>query len=194
MSNLKELTQEQHTNAERQQFVKVLMSGKINPQFYATYLWNQHKKYDLLEAMAAVNGIWLDIPYPIQRKMAIEQDFLELWEDKENPPPIVHSTHEYIDHMRTIMNDRDKVMSHIYVLHMGDLSGGQMIAKKVPGEGRMYKFDGDTTAIKEAIRNHTNDDMADEAKYVFESATNLFKELMELDIEHYLESSDTVSE
>jgi heme oxygenase len=77
---------------------------------------------------------------------------------------------------------------------MGDLSGGQMIAKKVPGEGRMYKFDGDTTAIKEAIRNHTNDDMADEAKYVFESATNLFKELMELDIEHYLESSDTVSE
>jgi len=79
MSNLKELTKEQHTNAERQDFVKVLMSGKINPQFYATYLWNQHKKYDLLEAMAAVNGIWLDIPFPIQRKMAIEQDFLELW-------------------------------------------------------------------------------------------------------------------
>jgi len=194
MSNLKELTHEQHTNAERQEFVKVLMSGKINPQFYATYLWNQHKKYDLLEAMAAVNGIWLDIPFPIQRKMAIEQDFLELWEDKENPPPIVPSTHEYIDHMRGIMNDRDKVMAHIYVLHMGDLSGGQMIAKKVPGEGRMYKFDGETAAIKEAIRSHTNDDMADEAKYVFESATNLFKELMELDIEHYLEPSDTVSE
>ena len=44
-------------DAERQEFVKVLMSGKINPQLYATYLWNQHKKYDLLEAIAAAT--WL---------------------------------------------------------------------------------------------------------------------------------------
>lgn len=190
MSNLKELTKEQHTNAERQAYVKVLMSGKINPQFYATYLWNQHKKYDLLEAVAAINGIWLDIPFPIQRKMAIEKDFLELWEDKENPPPIVPSTHEYINHMKAIMHDKEAVMAHIYVLHMGDLSGGQMIRKKVPGEGRMYQFDGDLDAVKDAIRNNTTDDMADEAKYVFESATQLFKELMELEIEHYLEQTD----
>ena len=38
MSNLKELTKEQHSNAERQGFVKVLMSGKINPElFYLTF-------------------------------------------------------------------------------------------------------------------------------------------------------------
>ena len=163
------------------------MSGKINPKFYAAYLWNQHKKYDLLEAMAAVNGIWIDIPFPIHRKMAIEQDFLELWDDKENPPPIVPSTHEYIEHMRDIMTDRDAIMAHIYTLHMGDLSGGQMIGRKVPGEGRMYQFEGDINEIKEAIRSQTSDDMAEEAKYVFDSAANLFKELMELDIEHYLE-------
>ena len=130
MSNLKDLTWEHHKDAERQEFVKVLMSGKINPDLYATYLWNQHKKYDLLESLAAVNGIWRDIPFPIQRKMAIEQDFLELWEDKENPPTIVPSTHEYIEHMRTIMHDRDAIMAHIYTLHMGDLSGGQMIGRK----------------------------------------------------------------
>ena len=187
MSNLKELTKEQHTNAERQAFVKVLMSGKINPQFYATYLWNQHKKYDILEAMAAVNGIFIDLPPGISRKMRIEEDFLELWEDKENPPVLVPSTHKYIEHMRTIMHDPQAIMAHIYVLHMGDLSGGQMIAKRAPGEGRMYQFDGDINQVKEAIRAKTTDDMADEARYVFESAATLFKELMELDIEHYLE-------
>jgi hypothetical protein len=32
--------------------------------------------------------------------------------------------------------------------------------------------------------------MADEARFVFESATQLFKELMELDIEHYLEQTN----
>ena len=76
MSNLKELTKEQHTNAERQEFVKVLMSGKINPDFYATYLWNQHKKYDLLEALAGAKGLLDDLP-DIRRKAKIEKDFVE---------------------------------------------------------------------------------------------------------------------
>lgn len=191
MSNLKELTKEEHTNAERQAFVKVIMSGRINPKLYATYLWNQHKKYDVLEAMAMAQGLLNDIP-TIRRKMRIEEDFLELWDDKNNPPAIVPSTYEYIDHMKGIMTDPDKLMAHIYVLHMGDLSGGQMIARKVPGEGRMYKFDGDVQDIKEKIRAKTHDGMAEEAKYVFASSTKLFQELMELDIEHYLEPADQV--
>mgnify|MGYP001457271689 CR=1 FL=1 len=161
------------------------MSGKINPELYATYLWNQHKKYDLLEALATANGLLSDFPN-IRRKLRIEQDFNELW-SKDTPPEILPSTHEYIAHMRQLMTDSTALMAHIYVLHMGDLSGGQMIARKIPGEGRMYKFEGDVKEIKEAIKSKTDDTMADEAKYVFESATNLFKELMELDIEHYLE-------
>ena len=185
MSNLKELTKDQHTNAERQAFVKVIMSGKINPKLYATYLWNQHKKYDLLEAMAGLNGILDDLPN-IRRKMKIEEDFLELWND-DTPPPLVNSTNEYIMHMREIMHDADKLMAHIYVLHMGDLSGGQMIAKKIPGQGRMYQFDTDKAALKELIRERTNDGMAEEAKYCFTASTNLFKELMEIDIDHYVE-------
>lgn len=185
MSNLKELTWEHHKDAERQEFVKVLMSGKINPKMYATYLWNQHKKYDLLEAMAGAAGLLDDLP-DIRRKMKIEQDFLELWTE-ENQPSIVQSTRDYIMHMKDIMNDSNLLMAHVYVLHMGDLSGGQMIARKAPGEGRMYQFDTDKAELKEAIRAKINDDMAEEAKYCFTASTNLFKELMELDIEPYLE-------
>lgn len=96
--------------------------------------------------------------------------------------------------MRDIMHDRDALMAHVYVLYMGDMSGGQMIKKKIPGEGRMYDFEGDIPAIKDKIRELTTDDMADEAKWVFDSATQLFQELMELDLEHTLEPSDTVSE
>lgn len=186
MSNLKELTKEAHTNAERQDFVKVLMSGKMHPDFYATYLWNQHKKYDILEALAGAQGLFNDIPVNIRRKQAIEQDFLELWKH-DHQPKIVPSTMAYIDHIKDIMGNKDALMAHVYVLHMGDLSGGQMIKKRIPGEGRMYQFEGDVTETKEAIRSQTNDDMADEAKWMFDSATNLFKDMMELDIEHYLE-------
>jgi heme oxygenase len=188
MSNLKELTWEHHKDAERQDFVKVLMSGKINPELYATYLWNQHKKYDLLEALAGAHGLLDDFP-DIRRKKKIEEDFLELW-NKDEPPVLVKSTEEYIMHLKPLIADTQSLMAHIYVLHMGDLSGGQMIKKKAPGAGRMYEFNTDKAALKEAIRAKTNDDMADEAKYCFTASTNLFKELMELDIEHYLEQTD----
>tara|TARA_B100001057_G_scaffold477842_1_gene547574 strand:+ start:9381 stop:9935 length:555 start_codon:yes stop_codon:yes gene_type:complete len=181
--SLKDLTWEHHKDAERQQFVKVLMSGKINPKLYATYLWNQHKKYDLLEALAGANGLLHDLP-GISRKHRIEKDYLELWKEV-NPPALTQSTRDYIMHMKYIMHDSNALMAHVYVLHMGDLSGGQMIAKKVPGAGTMYKFDTDKNKLKDAIRERTNDDMAEEAKYVFTSATNLFKELMELEIELY---------
>lgn len=181
--SLKDLTWEHHKDAERQQFVKVLMSGKINPKLYATYLWNQHKKYDLLEALAGANGLLHDLP-GISRKHRIEKDYLELWKEV-NPPVLTQSTRDYIMHMKYIMHDTNALMAHVYVLHMGDLSGGQMIAKKVPGSGTMYKFDTDKKKLKDAIRERTNDDMAEEAKYAFTSATNLFKELMELEIELY---------
>ena len=48
MLDIKELTMEQHKNAERQEFVKILMSGNIDEQLYATYLYNQLQCYSVL--------------------------------------------------------------------------------------------------------------------------------------------------
>jgi heme oxygenase len=191
MSNLKELTWEHHKDAERQEFVKVLMSGNIHPKFYATFLWNQHMKYDLLEALVSVTGLLIDIP-GIWRKQSIYDDFVELWSYEEQPV-ILESTKKYVEHMRTIIADPDALMAHVYVMHMGDLSGGQMIAKKVPGAGRLYQFEGDISQIKEQIRSKTHDGMADEARKCFSFATETFKELMELEgIEHYMEQVDSL--
>ena len=82
-----------------------------------------------------------------------------------------------MDHIFKIREDIDKVMAHVYVRHMGDLSGGQMLKKKVPGSGKLYQFDDDVQAIKEKIRSKCKDSMADEAKICFEYATELFKEM-----------------
>jgi heme oxygenase len=167
MSKIKELTWEHHQNAERQAFAKLLISGKISEDLYATYLWNQHKKYDILEAMMAAHGLFAEIGANISRKMLMEADIAELWK------------HD---------------VAHVYVFFLGDMSGGQMIKKKIPGAGRMYDFEGDVKELKDTIRNMTTDDMAEEARWVFASATKLFEELTELDFERYMESANTVSE
>lgn len=175
MSSLKELTWEAHKNAERQAFVMDIFKGIVDKQLYAEFLYNQHAVYDILEATAMMHGIFNDVP-TIRRAPNILQDFNELWGD--NPAPeLKTSTHRYIKHIFSIKEDAQKIMAHVYVRHMGDLSGGQMLKKKVPGSGTLYQFDGDVQELKEKIRAKTDDSMADEAKICFEYATELFKEM-----------------
>ena len=176
--SLKEATWEHHKNAERQAFVKRMFSGKMSEKDYATYLFNQHTAYNILEQMSIVNGLLADIP-EIRRAPAIYEDFTELWTE-ENSPPLAKVTQEYMDHIMKIGKDPHKLMAHLYVRHMGDLSGGQMIAKRVPGSGKYYQFEGDVDEIKNKIRSKLDDGMAEEAKVCFDFATKLFVELEEM--------------
>ena len=177
--SLRELTKDAHTNAERQEFVKILFSGKINPKLYATFLKNQHPCYELLEVCAMSLQILHGLP-DVRRAPAILADFMELRDDeKDGDPTILPTVDKYLKHILSIKDDPKKLMAHIYVRHMGDLAGGQMIAAKVPGSGRMYKFE-NPEVLKMAIRERISDDMADEAKVCFEFATQMFKEMLDL--------------
>jgi len=175
--SLKQLTHEAHKNAERQKFVNLLMGGSIDPKLYARYLKNQHPMYELLEVFAMMHGLFDGAP-DMRRAMAIHEDYMELWGDAPAPDlcPVVQ---KYLDHIMSIKDDPKKLMAHVYVRHMGDLAGGQMIAKRVPGSGKYYQFK-DPDALKVVIRERISDDMADEANVCFEFATQLFKEMQEL--------------
>lgn len=175
--SLKDLTHEAHKNAERQQFVKIMFSGSIDPKLYARYLKNQHPMYELLEVFAMMHGL-LDGLGDIRRAPKIHEDYIELWGDGPAPElcPVVQ---KYLDHIMSIKDDPKKLMAHVYVRHMGDLAGGQMISKRVPGSGRYYHFE-DAESLKTAIRTRISDDMADEAIICFDFATQLFKEMQEL--------------
>jgi heme oxygenase len=176
--SLKELTYEHHRNAERQQFVKVLMSGHIDPKLYATFMYNQHQQYNILEVCSMSHGLMNGL-MDIRRAPNIWADYEELWEDKDNPPELLSVTKEYADHIMSIKDDEKKLFAHIYTRHMGDLSGGQMIRKKIPGSGTLYNFE-NGTALKELIRERLDDSMADEAKICFDFATKTFQELMDV--------------
>lgn len=184
MDNLKELTKQSHRDAETSPFVKVLFSGKIDPLLYATYLKNQHPMYEILEVCAMPHGLFNDVP-DTRRAPAILADFSELWTDPDNQPFILPVVKDYMDHILSIKDDPKKLMAHIYVRHFGDLSGGQMIAKRVPGSGKMYQFGDNPDAIKQAMRSKLSDDMADEAKICFDFAKRFFDEMMTQVVEVY---------
>ena len=187
MLDIKELTMEHHKDAERQAFVRILMSGEIDEKLYATYLYNQLQCYSVLEKYGLHNSLFRDTP-GLLRAEHIHYDYRSLWTDIGAPPEITKSTKEYVEHIETIQDEAMKLYAHIYVRHMGDLSGGQMIMKKTPGPNRYYKFKhkevGDYRRIvKETINTYLNvyeHSVVPEAKFCFESATKLFKEMKEL--------------
>jgi heme oxygenase len=174
--SLKDLTWEHHKYAETRPFVKVLFSGKITPEAYATYLFNQHRCYDLLEAIAMMHGLMNDYP-TIRRAPNIFADYQELWSDKDTLPVEAPTVQKYHAHLMSIKNDPKKILAHLYVRHFGDLSGGQMIAKRVPGSGKYYQFDGDPDTIKNILRSKLDDSLADEAAVCFKFAADMFDDL-----------------
>ena len=179
MNNLRELTKDAHNNAERSAFVKILFSGNINPKLYATYLKNQHPMYEILEVCAMPHLLLHGLP-DVRRAPAILEDFIELW-GSDNPtfPRMCPVTMKYVDYIMSIKDDPKRLMAHLYVRHMGDLAGGQMIAKRVPGAGKYYQF-ADPEALKVAIREKLDDSMADEAKVCFDFAKQFFEEMMDI--------------
>jgi heme oxygenase len=173
--SLKELTYEAHKAAETSPFVKVLFSGNIDPKLYATYLKNQHPCYEILEVCAMAHGLLNGLP-DIRRAPAINADFLELWDDSSKSPVILPVVDRYIKYILSIKDDPKKLMAHLYVRHMGDLAGGQMIAKRVPGSGKYYQFE-DGEALKAAIRERLDDSLAEEAIVCFKFAQEMFEEM-----------------
>jgi len=194
MLDIKELTMQHHKNAERQDFVRLLMSGQIDEKLYATYLYNQLQCYSVLEKYGLHNSLFRDTP-GLLRAEHIHYDYRSLWTDIGAPPEITKSTKEYIEHIESIQDEAMKLYAHIYVRHMGDLSGGQMIRKKTPGPNRYYTFKHKEVpeykrVVKETINTYLNvyeHSVVPEAIYCFESATKLFKEMKEL---HDLEQID----
>jgi heme oxygenase len=176
--SLKELTHEAHRNAETQPFVKILFSGNISPKLYAAYLKNQHPCYEILEVCAMPLGLMSGLP-DMRRAPAILADYQELHNNEDPEPTVVPAVENYIKYILSIKDDPKKLMAHLYVRHMGDLAGGQMIAKRVPGSGKYYQF-ADADALKAAIRERLDDSMADEARVCFQFAADMFKDMMTL--------------
>ena len=186
VNNLKELTREQHKNAERSIFIKKLLKKEITPYEYYVYLCNQFLMYNLLEVCALSSGVLKGIEELI-RSDAMSKDILELEvEYNFKNSPLLKSTFNYMRHIHSISNDTEKLLSHVYVRHMGDLSGGQVIKRFVPGSGEHYKFETNVDLLKERVREKLHDGLAEESKVCF----NMIKEFME-ELESSLDMAKT---
>jgi heme oxygenase len=175
--SLKELTKDLHTEVEQTNFVKLLISGNITKELYTNYLYQMIAVYGCIEDGCRQLGLLNNLP-GVERLSGIQQDFDELC-DTTAQYEFLPETVDYCHYVAALLNDPDRkhlIKAHLYCRHLGDLFGGQYIAKKVPGSGKFYEFS-DVEGLRAAIRAELTDDLGDEARVAFEWAIKISKAL-----------------
>jgi heme oxygenase len=176
--SLREITKDLHHEAETTTFAKMLLSGKIEKADYKNYLYNLLAIYDPIEWYCKRQG-FLDTMMDLPRLKAIYADFIEL--DDGTYCYLTPATLAYQAYLHQLGNDperRGQIKAHLYVRHMGDLFGGQIIKKQVAhiSSGKFYDFEnGDS--MKTSIRALLTDDLGDEARVAFEYAIKMMRDL-----------------
>ena len=167
--SLKELTAEKHDLAENTVFMKAVFAKSMPLDVWADFTFQKHMIYDILEEKADHYGLLDDIA-DIKRSSQLLADALVM-----NPvkPKLRHAVASYYDYLAR-QTDPKKFMAHIYVWHMGDLFGGQMIKKVVDAPHTALDFN-DPDLLKTKIRTKLSDDMGEEANLAFDWAIKILK-------------------
>lgn len=173
MATLKEQTYEKHKEAETQPFIKEIFQKKVSKHKYAEYLYQLYLIYHAMENIAGPKlGAYEGIP-GLYRSKAIFEDFQEL-AVPDKTYTIKESTLKYIQYIMDITEHND-LLAHMYVRYLGDLNGGQIFAKLIPGSGTMFQFE-NKEELTNNFRAKLNDNMGLEACVAFDFNIAIVKE------------------
>ncbi|KAF9984384.1 heme oxygenase (decycling) 1 [Modicella reniformis] len=178
--DLREGTKTVHAEAERSKFVKYFLKGEITPAVYGRFLVSLYQVYSALEKALEQHKYNANIqliyfPKELNRNAALEQDleFFNGPEWREMLTPVSPAQQAYIDDIQRCSATKPELLiAHAYVRYLGDLSGGQILAKKLQkyndlpeGQGvAFYTFDEieDRNEFKDQYRIRLNQVEVDE--------------------------------
>jgi len=170
--SLKELTQDNHQRAEETPFMKAIFTGTLPIDAWADFTFQKSYIYTVIENIARSNSLLEDLE-GIERARLLLEDANEM--NGHTPPKLKTATIEYVHYLVGLNNYPERILAHLYVWHMGDLFGGQMIKRAIQAPHRALDFE-NADLLKAIIRAKLNDTMADEANVAFNWAIKLLEE------------------
>jgi len=171
--SLKDLTAAKHAEAESTPFMKAVFAKTLPFDLWVDWTYQKWLFYGAIEGSAGANQLLGDLP-DLRRAFYLAMDYQEM--NGNNPRhefrPIVV---DYYNYILSISKDPNKIMAHLYTWHMGDMFGGQMIKKIVPGAHRNLEF-ADARTLMTNIRAKLDDSMGDEANVAFDWAIRMMRD------------------
>jgi heme oxygenase len=171
--SLKDLTIDKHAEAESTPFMKAVFAKTLPRDVWIDWTYQKWLFYGAIEGAAGANQLLTDLP-DLRRTFYLFMDYQEMNTDdkKHEFRPIVV---DYYNYLISIAKDPNKIMAHLYTWHMGDMFGGQMIKKIVPGPHRNLEFD-DARTLMTNIRAKLDDSMGEEANVAFDWAIRMMRD------------------
>ncbi|KAK3821084.1 MAG: heme oxygenase-domain-containing protein [Benniella sp.] len=201
---LKEDTKHLHTQGLRSKFMRQFFKGEISPTTYGRFLISLYHIYSNLER--ALDHYkdhqqlsLLYFPKELSRTALLERD-LEFYNGpdwREMLTPTSPAQQAYINAIQRCATSPtpELLAAHAYIRYLGDLSGGQILAKRLQkfndipeGQGvSFYQFDAieDTDAFKDVFRKRLNmmeisdelqQQIVDEVKETYHKTFAIFSE------------------
>ena len=169
--SLKELTREKHAEAENTAFMQAIFKKQLPLHLWVDYTQQRQLFYHGIEGIAGAAGLLHDLP-DIRRAFYLYLDYREMAGDQfyYHRPEAV----DYYNYIISLFGHKEKILAHLYVWHMGDLFGGQMIKKIVPGSHKSLEFQ-NPQLIMTNLRAKLDDTLAEEAIVAFEWAIKILK-------------------
>lgn len=171
--SLKELTKHKHQVAESTPFMRAVFAKTLPFELWIDWTYQRSQFYNKLEEYADRNNLIVDLP-DICRSQYLSKDYL-IMNNSRNSNSVRNSTNEYINYLDSIKEDGQKILSHLYTWHMGDMFGGQMIKKLINGSHLSLEF-ADINTLMQNFQSKLTDELAEEANIAFDWAIKLLKE------------------
>jgi heme oxygenase len=171
--SLKELTKDSHTAAEKTPFMKSVFKGTMTQDIWADWTYQKSLFYNAIESSADAAVLLIGM-HDLRRTFLLLSDYKAM----VKTDTVTYYKKSVLDYYQYIMNlypNRDRIMAHLYVWHMGDLHGGQMIKKVLPFSHKNLEFDR-PDSLKSMIRQQLDDSMAEEANVAFNWAIRMMGE------------------
>jgi heme oxygenase (biliverdin-producing, ferredoxin) len=132
-SSLRAATAGEHRSAEDRSFIVQLMGGELSLVAYTRYLAQFAWVYEQLESRPRQSGDPALFDPALARSASIENDLSALGVlDWRAQHPMLPATAAYVAHLASIpADDTVRWIAHHYTRYLGDLSGGQAIARLV---------------------------------------------------------------
>lgn len=170
--SLKEATKQKHTEAESTPFMKAVFKRTLPIDLWIDWTYQKVIFYNVIESSAIRLGIMDDLR-GLPRAPLLAQDFNEMNQGKK-VYDFNSVTLEYHSYLQSINTDRERILAHLYTWHLGDMYGGQMIKKIVPGSHKSLEFE-NAQELMVNLRSKLDESLADEANIAFDWAIKMMR-------------------
>jgi heme oxygenase len=190
-------TAAEHRAAEERPFIVELMGGELSLDDYTRYLAQFGYVYEALESRSPASEDPALFDPALARTASIGHDLAALGvDDWRCEHPTLEATKTYANHLRSIpADDTVRWVAHHYTRYLGDLSGGQAIARLVarhygatPEQLTYFDFTaiGDVVPYKRSYRQQLDalqldpselDALVDETRLAYALNSAIFDEL-----------------